>query len=58
MVIKMASYALRTPPCVAHVKPPGPITLLNYVLGYVFGKKINLKEGEKLEGGHNMSGIS
>ena len=25
MVITMASYALQTPPRVAHAKPPGPI---------------------------------
>ena len=28
LVITMASYALQTPPRVAHAKPPGPITFL------------------------------
>ena len=32
MVIAMASYALQTPPRVAHAKPPGPIVGMGWVV--------------------------
>ena len=34
LVITMASYALQTPPQVAHAKPPGPITFLDISSSY------------------------